>query len=291
MLFPLASPRTRRVYESHLRSIARECGQPDAVTAVAWALRQSPNSAALFVSRWLRAVEHAGLSAATMRGRVAAMRAVAPGNIPRFKLPKPARARYSVSLDDVRRLCLAARSMLGAASASRFEAATLCMFVLGLRVGELVALERDALEGELLRVRRKGGEVQRVSVPAVVGQALDRYLATLRVQGRTLFVTASGAAWSSRAVRSQLAAVSARALGRSIPPHALRHAAVTAALDLADGNVRAVAAWAGHADVRTTLRHYDDAQDVGGRVAADLAAALALPAPAEKPPQLGAVLG
>ena len=63
-----------------------------------------------------------------------------------------------------------------------------------------------------------------------------------------------------------------RALGRkvglTVRPHGLRHAAITAALDLTNGNVRAVRSFSRHARL-DTLNLYDDRRtDLAGAVAA-----------------------
>ena len=295
MHFPFVSPRTAAIYRTHLRSAARELGQP--VAELVAELQAGSRSGAELVARWCLAETTRTLAAATVRGRLAAMRACVaagpdPYQLPRVRVPRPARARYGVTVDDVRRLILTGRRVLGPVSAARFEAAVRLMFDLGLRVGELVALRDDAIQSDALRVTRKGGE----SVACTLAGPTAAALAAMRaanplVSGRTLFVTASGAAWAVRGVRSQLATVARAALGRPIPPHALRHAGVTAALAATGGDVRAVAAWAGHRDVRVTLRYDDERRDAPGELARELAALLAVPPAAPQELQHGPATG
>lgn len=58
-----------------------------------------------------------------------------------------------------------------------------------------------------------------------------------------------------------------RKLGMAARPHGLRHGSITKALDLTNGNVRAVREFSRHASLQT-LTHYDDnRQDLGGKVA------------------------
>jgi integrase/recombinase XerC len=64
------------------------------------------------------------------------------------------------------------------------------------------------------------------------------------------------------------------AVGLKTPPHGLRHASITAALDANNGDVRAVQLHARHADPQTTMRYDDNRQDLAGRVAASLATVL-----------------
>jgi integrase/recombinase XerC len=58
-------------------------------------------------------------------------------------------------------------------------------------------------------------------------------------------------------------------------PHGLRHASVTQALDSSNGNVRAVKAHSRHASVEVLMRYDDNRADLGGQIAAMVAAARA----------------
>ena len=55
-------------------------------------------------------------------------------------------------------------------------------------------------------------------------------------------------------------------------PHGLRHAAITAALDATNGDVRRVQRFSRHADARTLLIYDDARSDMGGEIAALIAA-------------------
>jgi integrase/recombinase XerC len=59
-------------------------------------------------------------------------------------------------------------------------------------------------------------------------------------------------------------------------PHGLRHAAITEALDLSHGNLRAVARFSRHRSVRTLMRYDDNREDLGGAIAKLVADAAAL---------------
>ncbi len=56
-------------------------------------------------------------------------------------------------------------------------------------------------------------------------------------------------------------------LNRTLRPHALRHEAITRALDLEGGNVERVRRFAGHKDVNTTIIYNDNRDDVAGAIA------------------------
>ena len=57
-----------------------------------------------------------------------------------------------------------------------------------------------------------------------------------------------------------------------VRPHGLRHAAITKILDLTRGDVRAVARFSRHRDIRTLTRYDDNRVDLGGEVARLVAA-------------------
>ena len=68
--------------------------------------------------------------------------------------------------------------------------------------------------------------------------------------------------------------------GLRVWPHGLRHAAITAALDLTGGNVRAVQKFSRHRDVRVIERYDDNRMDLAGQVARQLAATVPADPPA-----------
>lgn len=56
-----------------------------------------------------------------------------------------------------------------------------------------------------------------------------------------------------------------------VRPHGLRHTAITEALDLTDGDIRAVQKFSRHRDVRVIERYDDNRQDLAGKIAKRLA--------------------
>jgi integrase/recombinase XerC len=59
----------------------------------------------------------------------------------------------------------------------------------------------------------------------------------------------------------------------TVRPHGLRHAAITHALDVAGGDVRRVAKFSRHRDLRTLTIYDDNRTDLAGEVAALVAGA------------------
>lgn len=71
-----------------------------------------------------------------------------------------------------------------------------------------------------------------------------------------------------RSVNAMLHGLARRAgLSQPCRPHGLRHQAITRALDLTGGDIRRVAKFARHSDVKVTLLYDDARQDLAGQVA------------------------
>jgi integrase/recombinase XerD len=134
--------------------------------------------------------------------------------------------------DEVKRLLAACDRRT---SSGRRDFAMLMLLVrLGLRAGELRALNLDDIDwraGELT-VRGKGNRIERLPLPADVGQAVTAYLQRGRpvtAQGRSVFVRtrAPHRPLSSPGVTQAVAAAASRAgLGR-LSAHRLRHTLAT----------------------------------------------------------------
>jgi site-specific recombinase XerD len=135
-------------------------------------------------------------------------------------------------------------------------------FAAGLRVSELVALPIDQLTlGHPAHILVRGKGRKERSLP-LLKQAANDLRAWLSVRGRPpapeLFVNAEGTAMT-RAGFEYILDKHARAAAktcaslrdRSVSPHQLRHSCAVAMLQ-ATHDIRRVALWLGHADIRTT---------------------------------------
>jgi site-specific recombinase XerC len=170
------------------------------------------------------------------------------------------------------------------------------LLTLGLRVSELVGLDRDDLVvtgGEaVLRVLGKGGVRREVYLTELAAVALRSYLeerdraagtSTPAVRGRTaagrtpLIATRAGGRCSRFDVNALLRRVALTAgpaladVAEKVHPHALRHAYVTIALEQ-DARIQHVQADVGHASIATT-QYYDRGRRTRDTTAADLVAA------------------
>jgi integrase/recombinase XerC len=134
------------------------------------------------------------------------------------------------------------------------------LYATGIRCGELVGLELDALDmpGGLVRVLGKGSKERIVPFGGRAREALRQYLpARARTRPRTpaLFLNARGGRLTDRSVRNILKLrLTAMALRQRVSPHSLRHAFATHLLERG-ADLRAIQELLGHASLSTTQRY------------------------------------
>jgi integrase/recombinase XerC len=148
------------------------------------------------------------------------------------------------------------------------------LFDLGLRRGEVSGLDVADFcpDGLALLVLGKGrSEKARLTLPGPTADAVRAWLA-VRPGGAdpALFVSLDVASRGHR-LTGQAVYLVVRGLGEKAGvrarPHGLRHAAITAALDLLGGDVRRVQKFSRHRNVQTVLRYDDSRRDEGGDIA------------------------
>ncbi len=150
---------------------------------------------------------------------------------------------------------------------------------LALRRGEAVSLDIEHIDLErgvaLVRGKGKHGRVP-VTLPEPTVAALRSWIEVRGAEPGPLFVGMSRGRPGGRLTGTSVARI-IRQLGEragieGLRPHGLRHAAITQALDLTRGDIRAVQRFSRHADPRTLLVYDDAREDRGGEVARLVAA-------------------
>ncbi len=217
-------------------------------------------------ARQLTAVR--GLADSSVRRRLAAVSsffrwALDEQVVPRSPMVRIKRPRRTIEPPAVVLDLQDARALLTAAAADSTRAEVLLMLLLlnGLRISEVLGLNTTDLGVDrghrVARIRRKGNKVVRVPLAPPTAAALDRHL-----RGRT-----AGPVLQSRTGRRLDRSAAARLLRRlatqCLPPekaavmhpHACRHLAITAALDLG-APLRDVQDFANHSSSDQT-RMYD----------------------------------
>jgi integrase/recombinase XerC len=149
---------------------------------------------------------------------------------------------------------------------------------LALRRAEVVALDMEDvdLESGSVTILGKGRtQKERLSLPEPTKAALASWIDARGTEPGPLFLNFDRAGKGERLTGTGLYLV-VRDLGRkaglTVRPHGLRHAGITEALDLTNGNIRAVQRYSRHRDMRILNVYDDNRADLGGDVARLVAA-------------------
>jgi integrase/recombinase XerC len=167
------------------------------------------------------------------------------------------------------------------AKAIRDRAILRCLFDLGLRRAEVVRLDLhdwDRQAGTLAVLGKGRTQKQSLTLPPETKAALETWLVIRGEAAGPLFYSFDRARKGNGRLTGAGLYDMVRSLGTKaglrVWPHGLRHAAITEALDLTGGNVRAVQKFSRHRDVRVIERYDDSRLDLAGQVARQVAASV-----------------
>jgi len=174
---------------------------------------------------------------------------------------------------------LAGRARDGDALALRNFAILRLIYDLGLRRGEVASLDIEHWEPKrrrLMVIGKKRVEREPMDdVPVETARALDAWVAARGSDPGALFVSLDPrtrghrlTGWSVWDMVTTLAA----SLNLKARPHGVRHTAITDVLDKSDGDVRAAQRFSRHARLDTLQVYDDNRQNLGGQLAAKIAA-------------------
>lgn len=260
-----ASPHTIKSYGSDLEDFLRYFTLPDLPAP-------SPTQFDLLSLReWLSSLHERGAQAVTIRRKVAALRMLfrylmRAGEMeanPARLLRLPKLPHRVPSVPDAEKTNALLDGVAAATLDQPFPKRDLAIFELlygcGLRVSELVALDRQHLDANehWILARGKGRKERQVPVTGQAWSALEAYL---RVRGGkttedAVFLNHRGARLTDRSVRYIVRFYATRlADDPSLHPHSFRHAYATHLL--ADGaDLRAIQELLGHARLSTTQKY------------------------------------
>jgi integrase/recombinase XerC len=287
------TPHTLRAYRRDLEDLARylQVGGVAAIAGVMFGL--GPGPANLHALGYRAHLAGRGLAPATVNRRLAALRSLVRmarviglihwsldvDSLPEERL----RDTRGPGRDGVARMLgVLTQSRKDAKKTARDRAIVHLLFDLGLRRGEVAGLDVDDLEEgppAVLWVLGKGKRQKAaLTLPRPTLQALREWLAIMTAgpaARRPMFVSLDRCSHGHRLSGSAIWQI-VRELGQAaglgvVRPHGLRHAAITAGLDMTHGDVRAVQKFSRHADVRTLLTYDDNRQDLAGDVASRIA--------------------
>ena len=280
------TPTTLRAYRADLADFTRWLDARDVDAAAHQLLAEGPGHANALVLAYRANLGDRQLAPATVNRRLAALRSLVKLarviGLVSWALEVPGLAAQAYrdtrgpGLRGVRRL-LRATAARRDAKGLRDHAIVRLLFDLGLRRAEVAALELGDmdLEQATLAVLGKGRTAkERLSLPEPTQQALRGWLGARGTEAGPLFRNCDrakkGGRLTSTSVYRMVRALGT-AVGLSVRPHGLRHAAITAALDLT-GDLRAVQRFSRHKDVRVLTVYDDNRADLGGDVARRVAA-------------------
>jgi integrase/recombinase XerC len=282
------SPQTIRAYRADVADFAAFAGGADVAQAAAQLLGQGAGPANALALAYKADLLGRGLAPATINRRLAALRSL-------VKLGRTlGLVAWSLEVEGVR--AEAYRDTRGPGQAGfrrlldqlgqrqdpkalRDRALLRLLFDLGLRRAEAVGLDLEDLDqtaGTLAVLGKGRREKVALTLPEPTRAALAAWSAARGSQPGPLFVRLDRAGkgrgrLTGAAVYAIVRALGAKAgLGR-VRPHGLRHAAITAALDLTGGDVRAVQRFSRHRSLQTLQRYDDNREDLAGQVAAQIA--------------------
>jgi integrase/recombinase XerC len=282
-------PTTVRAYAGDLLDFARFLEQPtpgEAVEVLLGLPHGQANAVALGYKADLMA---RGLAPATVGRRLAALRSLVKlartlGRVAwTLEVEAPASEKYrdvaGPGREGWRALLQALEAGPDTPKTRRDRALVRLLHDRGLRRGEAVALDLADVEpgGDepAVTITGKGrSERQRLTINRPTAEALAAWIAVRGAWPGPLFVALDPGAGRGRltgeAVRRIVRALGRRAgLARPVRPHGLRHAAITTALDLGR-DLRDVAAFSRHRDIRVLMVYDDRRRDVGGEIARQL---------------------
>jgi integrase/recombinase XerD len=249
-----------RTVEAYRRDLAAFCS---------WLGAAPDDATADQITEYVASMRAEGLAATTIGRRVAALRGFyrhqvllgTRGDNPAAELDLPKRRRTlprTLSPGEAERLIEAANGTTP--RSLRDRALVELLYGAGLRVGEAVGLERNAvdLEQRLVRCLGKGSKERVVPVGREAVEALRRYIARGRPyldkrHRPELFLNAQGGALTRAGaffILRKLAETAGLEPGR-VHPHLLRHSFATHLLE-GGADLRSVQEMLGHADLATT---------------------------------------
>jgi len=148
------------------------------------------------------------------------------------------------------------------------------LYGLGLRRGEVASLDVrhvDAAAGTVSILGKGKLEREAIELPQAVRDALSAWMVVRKgAADAPLFVALSNNVTGTRLTGRGIAHIVGKlgqAVGLTVRPHGLRHAAITAVLEASNGNVRLACAFARHASPTTTMRYDDNRQNLAATAA------------------------
>jgi integrase/recombinase XerC len=278
---------TLQAYQRDLEDYRAFLSAPTVDAAVRMLLEASQGDANAIAHAYRTHLVERGLQAATVNRRLAALRSLVKlaNTVGLVSWRLSVESMKSQSYRDTRGPGLDTyRGMLAAAAsrrpgkAARDTAILRLLQDVGLRRGELVRLDLadvDLERNAIMVTGKARTQAAPISLPAPTTAALAGWIADRGTEAGPLFTNLDRARKGSgrltgAAVYQIISGLGGEA-GATVRPHGLRHLAITRALDAFKGDVRKVAQFSRHKDIRVLTAYDDNRRDAAGEIAAALA--------------------
>lgn len=284
------SPNSRRAYENDLKDFAGHLGEPDGVAAL-WRLVEGGQGVANgIVLGYKRSLIEKGLAPASINRKLAGIRsAVKLARMGGFiswmvEVPGEKTKAYRDTKGPGKEGYQRMLKELGGSVREkdiRDMAIIHLLYDLALRRSEVAKLNLSDVDigaGTLTILGKGRREPEKVQLPEETSQALVRWVEKRGTEPGPLFrnfdrsgkVSSDGGRLTPDGIYKMVLAVAGR-VGIKTRPHGLRHASITEALSLTNGNLAAVRDFSRHRSYEV-LQHYDDNRQSRGAEVAKLVA-------------------
>jgi integrase/recombinase XerC len=276
------NPRTLAAYQQDWADFCAFMGIPDSREVAVRLISLSGGEANATASCYQSHLVERGLAAATINRRLAALRSLVKlaRTLGLVNFTLEISSLKSCSYRDTRGPGSRGVSLLVQTAKSRVDAkgtrdtAILrLLYDLGLRRGEAVNLDLADFNvdaGTVSVIGKGRTERETLTLPKATRQALRAWLSVRGSEPGPLFTNFDRAGKGQRLTGRSVERIVKRLgqeAGVAARPHGLRHAAITEALDLTRGDVRAVQRFSRHRDLKTLTIYDDNRRDMGGEVA------------------------
>jgi integrase/recombinase XerC len=285
---------TAHAYGRDLAHFAAFLGTPDVDAAAAVLLSGTHGEANARVLAYRAHMQDAGLASNTTARRLAAVRSLVKlartlGLVPwalevRSPRTKAHRDTRGPGRRGYQRILAAVAERGDDEKARRDRAIVRLLYDMALRREEVASLDYpEHVDGAGARLSVRGkGDTGRVWL-TIPDETMDALRAWLEARGEAagpvfyaLDGRGRGKRLSGRSIARNVVGELGRRAGIVARPHGLRHAAITEALNLTNGDVRAVQRFSRHAKVTTVTLYDDNRADTGGDIAKLVAKAAAV---------------
>jgi len=275
---------TISAYRRDLEAFAKSWGVGSAQTSVETLLILEAGEASAVVRAYKREMIEAQLAPSTINRRLSALRSVVKlGNelgVTTWSLAVPGikvvayRDTSGPELDTVKRILSHLEDKEPSVKNRRDEAMINLLFSMALRRNEVVSLNMKDVDFDRSRIMVLGkgrSEPVWITAPKSALRSLARWIAYRGTDAGPLFISQDPAGKGDGRLTNRSLGRVVRTVGEELGielwPHALRHSAITAALDATDGNYRKVRGFSRHKNMNTVAIYDDNRRDFAGEVA------------------------